>query len=258
MKQIIKFVLLFRLLFIRPTWFWSYIWYSSKNPFYLNKHNIDRMMEYKNYSLDFVDILKKITTSTHDEIQKVVEEFKEIEINTGLKTFLIPSYCDASNELRCLCYCLIRLIKPLHVVETGVARGVTSFYLLLAMQKNGTGSLYSIDLPLLKLDAKKEIGILVPSELRSRWTLIYGPGPLEMKKLRKKTNPIDLFIHDSSHNYLNQLMEYDIALNWLKKGGVLVSDDVENNALIEVKEKNGVELSILNQAKSSYLGVIQR
>jgi predicted O-methyltransferase YrrM len=40
----------------------------------------------------------------------------------------------------------MRKIKPKIVVETGVSFGITSSFILQAMEENGFGTLYSIDL----------------------------------------------------------------------------------------------------------------
>ncbi|MFA5089295.1 MAG: hypothetical protein WC552_09725, partial [Candidatus Omnitrophota bacterium] len=44
-------------------------------------------------------------------------------------------------------YALIRSKKPEKVVETGVGPGMSSAFILKALQRNGYGKLYSIDLP---------------------------------------------------------------------------------------------------------------
>jgi len=44
-------------------------------------------------------------------------------------------------------YTLIRCLKPRIVIETGVANGASSTFILSALEKNNLGKLYSIDLP---------------------------------------------------------------------------------------------------------------
>src|SRR5207245_2447859 len=44
-------------------------------------------------------------------------------------------------------YMLVLLMQPRIVVETGVEHGVSSWIVLLAMERNGKGALHSIDLP---------------------------------------------------------------------------------------------------------------
>ena len=183
-------------------------------------------------------------------------EFKDIHLNTQSESSTILSAYDASLELAYLLYSTVRLLRPSTIVETGVGRGVTSYYILQALEKNGTGHLYSIELPPLISDAKQEVGKFVPTSLRSRWTLIFGPGVYEMKKLHAKLENIDMFVHDSNHTYLNQRAEYQIALAWLTKGGILISDDVSNDALLEANEKLGGQPMVTKQSKLHYLGII--
>jgi hypothetical protein len=99
----------------------------------------------------------------------------------------------------------------------------------------------------------------VPSFLRSRWELIFGPGVREMKKLRKRLPNIDMFLHDSDHCYLNQLHEYQIGLKWLSKEGILISHDVINDAFLEVSEEYGADLMVTKEpGKTGFIGVIVR
>lgn len=85
-------------------------------------------------------------------------------------------------------YRLLRELKPMVSVETGVCNGVSTAFLLLALERNGTGELHSIDLPEVAgeeyepgtfWDGKggavippgRDPGWMVPEDLRSRWSL---------------------------------------------------------------------------------------
>lgn len=68
-----------------------------------------------------------------------------------------------------LLYALIRTLKPQQVVEIGVDSGGTSTHILTALEANGSGQLYSVDI-------KAEVGSAVPDALRHRWTLVHGDG----------------------------------------------------------------------------------
>ena len=135
-------------------------------------------------------------------------------------------------------YFLIRKIKPEIMVETGVAAGESTGYILAAMDKNKKGKLYSIDLPFqwyiygdheLHLDSLppgKLPGYLVPENLKSRWKLILGDTYKKLPQLLKKLNSIDIFLHDSEHTDKTMTFEYKISLPYIKRGGFLLSDDV--------------------------------
>ena len=67
-----------------------------------------------------------------------------------------------------LCYVLARIRRPSVVLETGVCYGVTSAFLLKAIQVNGWGVLHSIDLPPLGKAADDFVGrLVVPSFART-------------------------------------------------------------------------------------------
>jgi hypothetical protein len=63
------------------------------------------------------------------------------------------------------CYAICRSLRPRCVVETGVAYGVTTSYLLAALEANGGGVLHSIDLPPLARRADNYVGLLIPVRL---------------------------------------------------------------------------------------------
>ena len=242
-----------------PIWFWHVVWYRILNPENLFKHHIKQSLEYMCKELELREAVQKITFSNIKEIDSILQECQEFRLPEFSTNQLIPKRFDASEMLVQLCYSVIRITKPSIVVETGVARGITTTYILKALDMNKIGHLYSIELPILMPYAWKEVGKIVPDSLRRRWTLVFGPGTHEMKKLQKNIANIDIFVHDSEHTYSNQLAEYKIASSWLKKGGIIISDDVDNDALLEISEKTKGSLVIIKQEdkrKSKYLGIL--
>jgi predicted O-methyltransferase YrrM len=128
-------------------------------------------------------------------------------------------------------YMAIRAFQPETVVETGVANGVSSAHILLALQKNGRGALHSIGLNDPQyLPAGKQLGWIVPESLKSRWNLLVGDSRVLLPSLLAKLDTIDVFIHDSLHTYDHMLWEYRAAFPYLRPGGLLFSDDVALNS----------------------------
>ena len=128
-------------------------------------------------------------------------------------------------------YAAIRGFEPDVVVETGVANGVSSAYLLSALHANNRGTLYSIGLDDPEyLPAGKSLGWIVPEGLRSRWKLMVGDARDLLPKLLSDVASIDVFIHDSLHTYEHMLWEYRSAYPYLREGGLLVSDDATWNS----------------------------
>lgn len=136
---------------------------------------------------------------------------------------------SADYSLARLCYAVCRATRPRIVVETGVAYGVTSAFVLKALEMNGSGELWSIDLPPLVEDNRRFQGVLVPHDFRRRWHLLTGASRrLLPAVIRQLGAGIDVFIHDSLHTHRNMLREFRMA--WPVLNGTLISDDVEQNS----------------------------
>ena len=142
-------------------------------------------------------------------------------------------------------YCCVRVLRPRLMVETGVAHGYSSWVILNAMHRNGTGALCSIDLPsrdsntAYNFDGTPDTGWMVPAALRPRWTLRLGDARQLMPETLRELGRIDMFFHDSDHSYAH--MQWEFATVWpsLAQRGVLLSDDVDKNtAFQEFVEKH--------------------
>jgi hypothetical protein len=126
-------------------------------------------------------------------------------------------------------WCLTRHLRPRRVVETGVLHGVTSRFILEALERNGVGHLWSIDLPPLEHFWQDEIGIAIDDRFRSRWSYIRGSSKRRLPGVLSKLGQIDIFIHDSQHNERNVRFEVDRAFAALRPGGAIVVDDIDAN-----------------------------
>lgn len=140
---------------------------------------------------------------------------------------------NGTTTLGELCFRACRFLRPKTVVETGVAYGVTSAYILQALAENNCGDLHSIDLPPLVSDADRYVGHFVPQELRTRWKLYRGSAKRLLPTVLRETGAIDLFVHDSLHTYSHMKWEFEVAVRSLRPGGVLIFDDIEGNRAFE-------------------------
>jgi len=122
-------------------------------------------------------------------------------------------------------YAICRRQKPDIVVETGVASGVSSSHILVALEKNQHGQLYSIDLP----SWESRSGWTIPDYLRHRWHLTKGKSAETLEPILEKAAEIDIFLHDSDHSYQNMMWEFEMAWAYLKAGGLLLSHNINYN-----------------------------
>jgi hypothetical protein len=148
-------------------------------------------------------------------------------IRPGPESF--GSWNDGDAGLVRAIWCLTRHIQPKNVVETGVAHGVTSRFILEALARNGSGHLSSIDLPPIERVWREQVGLAVTDRHRAQWTYIKGSSRLRLPKLLSELGQVDLFIHDSLHSNSNVRFELDRAWANLRPGGAVVVDDVDAN-----------------------------
>lgn len=147
------------------------------------------------------------------EIETQLEGKREIGANLYAKRVLLQ-------------YAIVRAFRPERIFETGIANGVSSAYLLLAMERNQKGSLHSIDVNDGSfLPAGKKVGWIVPEWLRHRWTVHLGDTRELLPQLLTQVSPLDIFIHDSLHTYDHMKFEYEQAYPHIRPGGILISDD---------------------------------
>jgi len=160
---------------------------------------------------------------------KVIAELEGTEgVHLGRGAF--AGWGDGEPALVRAVWCLTHHLRPAKVVETGVARGITTRFLLEALERNGTGHLWSIDLPPpLDRSLHTQIGLAVPRRLYPRWTYVRGSTRRRLPKVLARIGPIDLFVHDSTHTARNLLFELAHAWAALSPDGVAVADDVDLN-----------------------------
>lgn len=187
----------------------------------------------------------------------------------------------AGNVDAIILYLIARILKPEAVVETGVASGRSSSFILQALAHNDFGKLHSVELPqyypadkksddpslLINVEGNveatgfipegKEPGWLIPADLRSRWSLNLGTSQEELPKLMKKLGNIGIFYHDSEHTYKNMLFEFQTVWPHIKNGGFLVSDDVHWNASFDDFSK-GLNPEKVKIYKHGSIGIIKK
>ena len=136
-------------------------------------------------------------------------------------------------------WCLIRHLRPASVVETGVAHGMTSRFILEALETIGAGKLWSIDLPPLNPITRQEVGVAVRQTgvPVDRWTYIAGTSRRRLPALLSRLGRIDLFIHDSLHSNRNVMFELECAWRYLSAGGAMVVDDIDTNPAFDTFTK---------------------
>jgi hypothetical protein len=139
-------------------------------------------------------------------------------------------YSDGDSSLSRAAWCIVLHTRPEAVVETGVARGVTSRIVLEAMRDNERGHLWSIDLPHpFDTGLHAQTGAAVTPACRARWSYLEGTSSQRLPSLVSSIPPVGLFIHDSLHTARNTLFELDQAATAMSPRGVMLVDDISTH-----------------------------
>lgn len=208
------------------------------------------------------------------EFDRLVGEFVETEIGEICATASAEledekTLYDIHREECARYYALVRKYRPDTVVETGVYNGVSTLGLLLALERNGSGRLHSIDDSTAlddpvsrpapdddaedrgfdwlsasgtascceagshRLHAGKEPGWIVPERLRDRWTMVRGASTDHLPALLDDLDRIDVFLHDSTPDADVMRFELETAWDHLADGGLALSHHTGWNDVFE-------------------------
>ncbi|MFQ5761989.1 MAG: class I SAM-dependent methyltransferase [Candidatus Bathyarchaeia archaeon] len=214
---------------------------------------------------------------TRASVDKIVGMFSEPCIE-GLEDYIKEKAHTYNLDLdeinsytpyRSFYYGLARLARPNVVVETGVWYGASTAFILEALENNGKGELYSIDLPNTRyrtdngslivdgVGMPENTGVLVPPNLRHRWHLILGKSQEKLTPLLKSLGEIDVFIHDGEHTYDAMMFEFQTAFEFLRCGGVLISDDVhDNGAFHDFVRQQRCSSFVFPRRQGEYMGAM--
>lgn len=154
------------------------------------------------------------------------------------------------------CYALVRVLQPNVVLETGVAHGYSTAAILQALEDNGRGNLYSVDLPMFRRGVVAYTGGAVPQHLRDsgRWRLLTGPDRRVLPGLLNRIGAFDVFFYDSDKSYEGMLRAWRLAWPHMRRGAVLMVDDVqEHDAFLDFADAKGLAPTIV--AKPTRRGV---
>lgn len=163
--------------------------------------------------------------------EKVDETLKEIREDT---TFQKKINCALQStkegpegyfyNWRELLYVICRLENPGLVVETGVRGGLSSSYILNALEKNNQGKLLSIDIgdkSILPHDVpNREIGWLIPNDLRPRWNLRIGDSRTLLPTIFEE-NTVNIFFSDVPNEVFGD--ELQTSGQFLDRGSIAIS-----------------------------------
>ncbi len=176
---------------------------------------------------------------------------KQLKSKAKSLSLRYPSNFALNSMGTYMVYNITRIVKPKIVVETGVANGVSTFYILKAL-KNGSGKLISSyispDVRSLISDAERlNCDLRVLGRKRRR----------DFIENISKIGKVDFFLHDGDHIYNWQYMEYKIIFPLLTTAKIYLEHDIisSNSFLDCIKDKSLNKFCAIN--KGSRISVIK-
>jgi predicted O-methyltransferase YrrM len=175
------------------------------------------------------ELLVRRFPSAREQVQVWTSEFNEaLEELRSRHSRLALRYGEnygIDPEAGLLIYAVIRALRPTTMLETGVANGDSTFFVLNALQRNGCGTLHSVEVD-------SAAGVVLESAERSRWQLHVLKGDnfrLQFARIISELPPIHVFMHDSDHWYDWHLFELESVLPHMSAVGVILSDDIADS-----------------------------
>ena len=211
---------------------------------------------------------KTNTTITTDQLLKNIDEslFNSIKHDiTNIETKANNKLKDVGLDLGgggnyFLLYFLVRKFKPNIVLETGVAMGWTSLFILEALKINNSGKLYSSDFPYFRLkNPEKYVGCLVEeADLRARWELYIQGDEFALPHITSLLgeDKINLFHYDSDKSYSGRQFALKTIRNNLSPECIIIFDDIQDNLHFkDLVEDTSFSYKVV-EFQDKYVGII--
>jgi predicted O-methyltransferase YrrM len=143
---------------------------------------------------------------------------------------------------RVVWYALVRIYKPNVVVESGTEKGLGSLILNRALEKNGFGQLYTLDIDIYS-------GSLFDAQDNEKINLVIGDSIESIGRISE----IDFFIQDSNHSINYEILELKALEKQLSKNSIVISDNAhDSNVLFEWSKKTGRNYIFINEQSKNH------
>ena len=169
-----------------------------------------------------------------DEVEQDAELRATLSHGTAMSDRRGLADRDVRYGRRIAWYACVRALKPKHVVETGIDKGLGSCLIAAALRRNASeghpGRLSALDI-------NPDAGYLVQNPYREYVDIVCGDSLTTIPAL---TTPVDLFIHDSWHSVEHEAAEFASIEEKLSDDALLISDNAaETDVLLHLAERTG-------------------
>jgi hypothetical protein len=212
-------------------------------------HWLFNSREHHNYTYDLTTrnrehlawFLSSVTNVAAGDFRRWLEE---VEHDDALRATLAKGVATSSRRgladkavrygRRIGWYACVRALKPSHVVESGIDKGLGSCLIAAALMRNAEEGHHG---RLSALDINPDAGYLIQGGYRDFVDIVRGDS---LQTIPALTVPVDLFIHDSWHSTEHEAAEFTLVEDKLAESAVLLTDNAaETDVLVRHAEKTG-------------------
>ena len=207
--------------------------------------------EHTNYTYHLTDLNIRhlahfISIAIGADVHKVSSYLDEVLLDRELREHIAERVSNGGHRFeadeearygrRIGWYAIVRILKPKVVVESGTDKGLGSCVLASALLRNQQegfpGRLYTIDID-------SNAGWLIAHPCNQVAELIFDDSHAALNGF---SLPIDVFIHDSFHDYSHEAKEYSLIKDKLAPSAVIMSDNSHaGTALMDFAEANALD-----------------
>ena len=227
------------------------------NRFFPHKESLskEQNLEWIKKNITDISAYANSISSTLWEEAEIESKVLEQNANTILENI---KYNLGGGAAYPLLYFLTRYLSPENVLETGVAAGFSSNSILSALDKNGRGVLYSSDFPYFRIkNPEKYIGIVVEKKLRKNWHLFIEGDEINLSKICKRVNKLDMVSYDSDKTYSGRAKTLKKISHLLNENSVIIMDDIQDNSFFyDYINENNISNWKVFKFQKKYLGLI--
>lgn len=205
--------------------------------------------EHHNYTYNLTERSREhlawfLALTTPATVTDVRRWFDELEGDHALRAMLEHGLATSSRHgladrtvrygRRIGWYACVRAIKPKHVVESGIDKGLGSCLIAAALRRNAAEGCPG---RLSALDINPDAGYLIQGGYREVVDIVLGNS---LDTIPTLSRPVDLFIHDSWHSEEHEAAEFALVESKLTESALLLTDNAaESDVLLRHSEKTG-------------------
>lgn len=198
--------------------------------------------------------LTKVTGKNSSEVENAVASLTEyspvvFELSENISQTGRSYYAQFPAPIEL--YALVRLGRPRTLVESGVASGVSSTFMLLGATANSRGTLHSIDYPVSRegprgneswaIPAGMSSGWAIPAGTRRGWDLRLGKSEVLLKPLLNELGTLDFYCHDSPVDVSHFEFEMKAIRKHLRPHSIVVSDNTDRRVFDQTARAVGAK-----------------